>query len=134
MKNKKLIRIFALALALLLCLSLLPMAALAAEGEEDAIIFEDPTGDDPADEPGDPDAGSDDAVDPAPDADGTSGSDTAAFNDAGDDDTVEALAVESFLIGLLSYDEDGEPVNTEAHEAEVGDVLVAMITGCNWPS
>ena len=35
MKNKKLIRIFALALALLLCLSLLPMAAMAAEGEKD---------------------------------------------------------------------------------------------------
>ena len=131
MKNKNLIRIFALALALLLCLSLLPMAALADGGEEDAIVFEDPTGDDPADEPGDP-AGSGDAPEDAPQGGALGG----AADDillAEPDPVPQADALTgTVVVSLRTYDEEKEQyVYTPVTTAEVGDELYAAGEGCN---
>ena len=112
MKNKKLIRIFALALALLLCLSLLPMAALAAEGEEDAQEFVFETPDDPADESGELIGSSDDAL-------------LADGSEEGDPDPEPEALSGTLSVSLQTYDEEKEQyVYTPVTTAAVGDILL----------
>ena len=120
MKNKKLIRIFALALALLLCLSLLPMAALAAEGEEDAQEFVFETPDDPADESGELIGSSDDAL-------------LADGSEEGDPDPEPEALSGTLSVSLQTYDEEKEQyVYTPVTTAAVGDILYAAVgEGCN---
>lgn len=118
MKNKKLIRIFAL--ALLLCLSLLPMAALAAEGEEDAQEFVFETPDDPADESGELIGASDDAL-------------LADGSEEGDPDPEPEALSGTLSVSLQTYDEEKEQyVYTPVTTAAVGDILYAAVgEGCN---